>query len=200
MPGARLTVASGARPPARSGLRPVTTGVTVDGGVNAGLLVLRVTVGIVMLAHGWNHVFGGGRIPGTARWFESLGMRPGRLHAWLASLTELAAGLGLVVGLATPLGAAGVVGVMLVAWITNHLRNGFFIFRPGEGYEYVMTLCLVAVAIGALGAGEWSLDHAVGLDWSGWAGLGIAVGAGGGGAAALLLACWRPPRPGTAGG
>jgi len=177
-----------------------TTGVTVDGGVNAGLMVLRVTVGIVMVAHGWNHVFGGGRIPGTARWFESLGMRPGRLHAWLASLTELGAGLLLLAGLCTPLAAAGVVGVMLVAWVTNHLRNGFFIFRPGEGYEYVMTLCLVGVAIGALGAGEWSLDHVVGLDWSGWSGLAIAVGAGGGGAAALLAACWRPPRPEAAEG
>ncbi len=166
----------------------------MDGGVHAGLLILRVALGVVMVAHGWNHVFGGGRIPGTARWFEGLGMRPGRLHAWLASLTELGAGAMLLVGLLTPLAAAGVVGVMLVAWITNHLRNGFFIFRPGEGYEYVMTLCLVALAVGALGAGEWSLDHAVGIDWTGWRGLAIAAGAGGGGAALLLVVFWRPPQ------
>ena len=50
---------------------------------------------------------------------------------------------------------------MLVAWITNHLRNGFFIFRPGEGYEYVMTLTLVALGLGGLGAGEWSVDDAL---------------------------------------
>jgi putative oxidoreductase len=161
--------------------------------VNAGLLILRATLGVVMVAHGWNHIFGGGRIPGTARWFEGLGMRPGRLHAWLASLTELGAGAMLLAGLLTPLAAAGVVGVMLVAWITNHLRNGFFIFRPGEGYEYVMTLCLAALAVGALGAGEWSLDHALGIDWTGWTGLAIAAGAGGGGAAGLLATFWRPP-------
>src|SRR5664279_368602 len=129
---------------------------SVNDGVNAGLLILRVMVGIVMVAHGYNHIFRGGKIKGTAGWFESLGMKPGILHAWLASLTELGAGMMLIVGLLTPLAAAGVVGVMLVALITNHIKNGFFIFRPGEGYEYVLTLCMVGLAIGAVGAGKYS--------------------------------------------
>jgi hypothetical protein len=43
---------------------------------------------------------------------------------------------------------------MLVALITNHLKNGFFIFRPGEGYEYVLTLLVVALCLGPLGAGD----------------------------------------------
>lgn len=167
-------------------------------GVSVGLLVLRVTVGVVMLAHGRNHIWGGGKIAGTARWFESLGMRPGWLHAWTASLTELGAGTLLVLGLLTPLAAAGVVGVMLVAWITNHLKNGFFIFRPGEGYEYVMTLCMCGIALGALGAGRFSLDRLAGIDWSGWTGLVIAIAAGGGGACALLLGFWRPAREAAA--
>ena len=170
------------------------------GGINAGLLILRVTVGIVMLAHGYNHVFRGGKIAGTGRWFASLGMKPGKLHAWLASLTELGAGTLLVLGLLTPLAAAGVVGVMLVAWITNHLRNGFFIFRPGEGFEYVMTLSLTGLAIGALGAGRWSLDrllriHAWGVLFPGWKGLATAGILGGGGAVLLLLVFWRPSKP-----
>ena len=167
----------------------------MDDGVSAGLLILRVMVGIVMLAHGYNHVFRGGRIPGTGRWFESLGMKPGVLHAWLASLTELAAGTMLVLGLLTPLAAAAVVGVMLVALITNHLKNGFFIFRPGEGYEYVLTLCMVGLAIGALGAGKFSIDDAIDLDWVGWTGLAIAGIAGGGGALLLLAVFWRRPKP-----
>src|SRR5262245_34583513 len=106
-----------------------------------------------MFAHGYNHVFRGGKIEGTGR-FESLGMKPGKLHAWLASLTELTVGPMLIFGFLTPLAAAGVVGVMLVALITNHLKNGFFIFRPGQGYEYVLTLTCVGLATGALGAGE----------------------------------------------
>ena len=60
----------------------------------------------------------------------------------------------LIVGFLTPLAAAGVVGVMTVALITNHLKNGFFIFRPGEGYEYVLNLAVAALALGALGPGR----------------------------------------------
>ena len=97
-------------------------------------------LGVTMFAHGYNHIWGGGKIEGTAGWFASLGLKPGMLHAWLASLTELGAGAMLILGLLTPLAAAGVVGVMTVALITNHLKNGFFIFRPGEGYEYVLNL------------------------------------------------------------
>ena len=99
--------------------------------IDLALFVLRLTVAAVFLAHGINHIFGGGRIQGTARWFESLGMKPGWFHAWTASLTEVGAGSLLVLGFLTPLAAAGVIGVMLVAWITNHRGNGFFIFRPG---------------------------------------------------------------------
>jgi putative oxidoreductase len=159
------------------------------------LLVFRIVIGAVFMAHGINHIFGGGKIQGTGRWFESLGMKPGWLHAWTASLTEIGSGALLAMGLLTPIAGAGVVGVMLVAWITNHVGNGFFIFRPGEGWEYVMTLCMAGIVIAVLGPGAWSLDRAAGLrNLSGWVGLWIALGAGGGGAAALLAASWRPVR------
>jgi putative oxidoreductase len=164
-----------------------------DTAADVSLLVLRIGLGAVFLAHGYNHIFCGGRIAGTGRWFESLGMRPGVLHAWFASLTELGAGALLILGLATPFGCAGVIGTMVVAWITNHLRNGFFIFRPGEGYEYVMTLTIAAVGLAGVGPGEWALDSALGwFDPPGWLGLGIALIAGFGGAAALLAVFWRP--------
>ena len=57
--------------------------------VNLALLAFRCAVGAVFLAHGYNHLFRGGKVAGTARWFESLGMRPGKLHALLASWTEI---------------------------------------------------------------------------------------------------------------
>ena len=160
--------------------------------VNLAALVLRLAVGGTMLAHGWNHAFGGGRLPGTARWFESIGIRPGRVHALAATVTELGAGAFLVLGLLTPLAAAAVVGTMSVALIANHAKNGFFIFRPGEGYEYVLMIILVGCALGALGGGGWSVDHAVGFSVRGWAGLAIAAVAGTGGAALLLATSWRP--------
>ena len=165
--------------------------------IDLALLVFRLAVGGVMLAHGYNHVFGGGKIAGTARWFGSMGMRPPVVHAWLASITELAAGAALVSGFLTPLGGAGVVGTMAVAFVINHRKNGFFIFRPGEGYEYVMVLMATGIALGTVGAGKWSLDHAVGIDDNlvGVPGLLLSALAGGLGAALLLATCWRPVKP-----
>lgn len=164
-------------------------------GMNLGLLILRVAVGVIMLAHGINHIFRGGKIQGTAGWFASLGMKPGILHAWLASLTEVGAGALLVLGFLTPLAAAGVVGTMMVALITNHLRNGFFIFRPGEGWEYVGSLICSGLALGAMGPGEWSLDHAIDFTWVTWpAGFVVTAVAGIGGSLLLLAAFWRPEK------
>jgi putative oxidoreductase len=161
-------------------------------GVNIAALLLRVILGITMIAHGYNHIWGGGKIAGTAGWFESLGLRPGKLHAWLASLTELGAGVLLIVGLLNPLAAAGVVGVMVVALITNHFKNGFFIFRPGEGYEYVLNLTIAALALGALGPGAWSADKYLKIHLVGPTGLAITAVAGIGGALLLLAVFWRP--------
>jgi putative oxidoreductase len=166
-------------------------------GVDICALILRVGIGGTLFAHGWNHAFGGGKLPGTARWFESIGIRPGRVHALLATLTEVGSGVLLILGLLTPVAAAGVVGTMTVALVANHLRNGFFIFNKGEGYEYVLLLILAAAGLGALGGGRASLDNAAGITIDGWGGLVIAAGAGLGGAALLLATCWRP-RPGGA--
>jgi putative oxidoreductase len=163
--------------------------------VDLALLIFRCAVGAVFIAHGVNHIYGGGKIEGTGRWFESLGMKPGIVHAWVASITEIGAGALLVLGLLTAFGGAGVVGVMLVAWITNHLKNGFFIFRPGEGWEYVMVLTVCGLVLATVGPGEWSIDNAVGNSLTtlwGWKGLLIAVVAGVGGTALLLLTSWRP--------
>jgi putative oxidoreductase len=162
--------------------------------LNLALLVLRCAIGSVMLAHGIRHIFGGGKIAGTGRWFESLGMKPGIVHAWVASLAEIGGGAMLVLGLVTPLAASAVIGTMFVAFITNHRGNGYFIFRPGEGWEYVITLVLVGFSVAVIGAGEWSLDHALDIDDDliGVTGLVIALVAGFGGAVALLVGFWRP--------
>lgn len=161
-------------------------------GADIASLLLRTVVGGTILAHGWNHAFGGGKLPGTARWFESIGIRPGRVHALFATAVELGAGALLILGILTPVAAAGVVGSMTVALVANHLRNGFFIFRPGEGYEYVLNLIIAACAVGALGGGTISVDGAVGLELGGWLGIAITTIAGGSGAALLLLTSWRP--------
>jgi putative oxidoreductase len=161
--------------------------------IDLALLVFRCGLGVVMIAHGYNHIWGGGKIEGTAGWFGSMGMRWPLAQAWLASLTEIGAGILLAAGLLTPLAGAGVIGVMTVAWAINHRGNGFFIFRPGEGWEYVMTLALCGLVLGVVGPGEWSLDNAFDLDDDlvGTTGLLISGIAGVGGAALLLAIAWR---------
>ena len=110
-------------------------------------------------------------------------MRPAWVHAYVATVTEIGSGVLLLLGLLTPLAAAGVLGTMLVALVTAHIKNGFFIFRPGQGYEYVLMICVVAVALAGTGAGWLSLDHVAGYPISGWAAYAVCAGLGGLGAA-----------------
>lgn len=161
------------------------------------LLVLRVVVGVTMAAHGYQKYFLGGRIAGTAGWFESLGMKPGRFHALVAATTEITSGLLMAVGLVTPVAAAAFVGIMTVAaWIHRH--HGFFVFK--EGIEYNIVLAVVAVVIATIGPGEFSLDHALGWFGDPWdATVGFAIAAGLGLAAAIgqLATFYRPERDGS---
>ncbi len=145
---------------------------------DVGLLILRLVLGLTMAAHGFNKFFGGGRIPGTARWFESIGMKPGKFHATVAAITEVSAGLGLAAGLLTPIPAAGFVSLMFVAAWTVHRPNGFFIVK--EGWEYNLVLALSAVAVATIGAGKLSLDWVIfGNNWlNGWPGLVASLGLG----------------------
>jgi putative oxidoreductase len=158
--------------------------------VDTALLVMRMTAGVTMMAHGYNHWRGGGKIAGTARWFSGLGLRHGTLQAWMSVVTEMVAGLLLVVGLATPLACAAVISVMLVAALLAHRKNGFFVFR--DGYEYVLVLSVISLTLATLGPGRASVDHAAGIAVTGWAGGGIALGVAVVATAGLLATFYRP--------
>src|ERR687888_2113971 len=100
------------------------------------LLGLRLVVGLGFAAHGAQKlfgVFGGYGIDGTAGFFEQIGLRPGKLHAWAAGIAEFAGGLLIALGLVTPFAAAALIAVT-AAVLTVHLRNGFFV--SNNGYEY----------------------------------------------------------------
>jgi len=159
---------------------------------NLALLILRVVAGLTLAAHGWNKFTGGGKIPGTGRWFDSIGMRSGRLNAYLAASTEVGAGVLLALGLLHSFAAAGVIGVMTVAGWTSHRANGFFIIK--EGWEYVMVLAVAALVSATLGPGEWSVDDGLGIaaDLDGMTGFWIALLLGVGGGVAQMLAFYRP--------
>ncbi len=164
--------------------------------INFALLLARVWIAIMIFAHGWRHVKSIRSGPGMANWFESLGLKPGPLHAQLVTVTELVIPVGLLLGFLTPLMYAGVCALMLVAFLTNHRKNGFFLSSAKEGYEYVVSIAVLSITLGTLGPGEWSIDDAADISFPFDPKKALLVTAivGIGGAALFLLAFWRPPK------
>lgn len=154
------------------------------------LLLVRLVLGATMIAHGVNHWVGGGRIAGTARWFSGLGLRNGTMQAWVSVVVEIGAGVLVILGLLTPLACAAVISIMLVAGLLAHRPNGFFVFK--EGYEYVLVLGVVALALAMIGPGDISIDAAADIAIVGWTGGTIALGVGVVATAGLLAVFWRP--------
>lgn len=165
---------------------------------DVGVLILRVVLGLTMAAHGYNKFVGPGGLKATARWFDSVGMKPGMFHARVAATTEISAGVGLAVGLLTPIPAAGFVALMLVAAWTVHRPNGFFIVK--DGWEYNLVLAASAVGIATIGSGRLSFDYwlfrtcALEEFLHGWWGPAISLVLGLAGAIGQLVFFWRPPQ------
>jgi putative oxidoreductase len=152
--------------------------------------MLRLTIGPMLIAHGSNKVFGKGGLEGTTRWFEGLGLKPGRGHARLAAMVEIGSGILITIGFLNPVPNAAVVGLMTVAAATDHRGKGFFVFKGG--WEYVGVVGAAATALAAMGNGRFSLDALVGNQRKGlkW-GVGAAL-FGLADAALLLKTSYRP--------
>ena len=157
--------------------------------------LLRLVAGVVILTHGVKHARGRAK---TANWFGSIGFRQPELQ-WLASTaTEIGVGVLLIVGLGTPIAAAGLVAVMIVAFWTVHRSVGFWVTtRPDEGWAYVLVLGTVGAAIAISGPGEFSIDAVLGIEdlLNGW--VGAALVAGGIVAAAAQMATFFRPNEAT---
>jgi putative oxidoreductase len=136
--------------------------------MDIGLLLLRLAVGLTLAAHGTQKLFGwfgGPGLDGVGQFFAMLGFPPGRRHALMAALAETGGGLLLALGLLTPLGAALIFSVMLVATVTVHIKKGFF--AQNGGYEYTLVLGVAALTVAFTGPGSLSLDALVGNYLSG---------------------------------
>jgi putative oxidoreductase len=133
--------------------------------VSAGLLVLRLVVGLAMAAHGSQKLFGwfgGHGLAGTGGYFEMLGFRPGRTFAFAAGATELVSGILIALGFLGPIGSALMLSVMIVAAMSVHWKNGFF--AHSNGIELPVLFSVAAVALAFTGFGAFSLDAITGLD------------------------------------
>jgi putative oxidoreductase len=160
--------------------------------VDLGFLALRLALGGMLMAHGLNKAFGPGGFAGTARWFEGLGLRPGWFHARLAAGNEVIAGILMASGLVFPLAGAAFIGLMTVAAVTDHKGKGFFVFKGG--WEYVFIVAVAAAALVCTGPGRFSMDAALGWHLLGAAWAGIAIVAGLIAAGALYVGARQPAR------
>jgi putative oxidoreductase len=133
-----------------------------------GLLILRGVVGALLVGHGAQKLFGwvgGSGLEGTAAFMESLRYRNGRMAAVVTGVTEAVCGLLIVLGFAMPVAAAGIIGVMLNAMGTVHLRNG--VWNENGGIELPLVYTIVVAALAFTGPGAFSLERLFGLDLAG---------------------------------
>lgn len=120
------------------------------------LLLIRLVLGVIFIAHGWDKIFGTG-ITATAQNFVALNVPQAELSAWVTAIVELVGGALLCVGLLAPT-AATLLGLeMLSAFYFVHIGNG--LFMDNGGFEYVILLCASCTLIVVFGAGRVSLDN-----------------------------------------
>jgi putative oxidoreductase len=162
-----------------------------------GLLLLRVVVGLAFVGHGTQKLFGwfgGSGRAGTEAMMDALELRPAKVTALTAGVTETVGGSLLAAGLATPVAAAALTGVMTTAITKVHWRNGPW--AANGGWEYNVVLIAAMAALVDTGPGDWSLDHLLKTERSGpgWALGAVALGVG---TAAATMAIGRRGTPAT---
>ena len=132
--------------------------------LSAGLLAARLVLGVMMMGHGAQKLFGwfgGHGLNGSAGFFEALGFRPGRVFVATAALTELGSGLLVALGFLGPVGPALMLSVMIVAAVSVHWKNG--VFAAANGIEVPLLYSAGAVTLALTGPGLISLDALLGL-------------------------------------
>jgi putative oxidoreductase len=148
--------------------RPKRRELTWNPSADLGLLLLRFAVGGVFFAHGMQHVFGlwgGVGMTGLRNALTAFGFRNVNVLAWITALTELVGGAAVVLGLFTPLAAAGLLALLINAVLLKAV-NGFFIAGPpgAASVELEVVLGLGAAALVLTGAGRIALEN--GRTWN----------------------------------
>ncbi|MET0339861.1 MAG: DoxX family protein [Polyangiales bacterium] len=118
------------------------------------VLLLRLAAGVGLMFHGW------GKIQNPFHWMDKAPAHPPGFLQALAALAEFGGGLGLVVGLLTPLCLFGIVCTMGYAVYTHVSRGDPFVSKGGGGsYELALLYLMIAVALLFTGPGRYSIDH-----------------------------------------
>ena len=129
-------------------------------------VILRVFLGLLFFIHGSQKMFGawgGAGVVGTAAFFEKFGIFPGLFWAWVVTIVEFFGGVFLIFGLLTRIAAGLLVIDMLVAVIKVHWPVFIWLNR---GYEFPLTLAVIALTVFFWGPGTASIDKATGIEKS----------------------------------
>lgn len=133
-------------------------GKTTEKQIDLGLLVLRLALGTVFIAHGGQKLFQFG-LDGVAGGFAQMGVPMASVVGPMTGFVEFFGGIAIILGLLTRLAGLGLAGTMIGAITFVHAKNGFFL--PG-GVEFVMMLLAAAVTFVITGAGAYSIDRVIG--------------------------------------
>ena len=121
------------------------------------LLLLRLILGTIFIAHGMQKlfgVFGGSGIGGFTEALGNMGILLPGVMAWVVALVEFLGGIGLIFGIFPRLSAIGIGLVMVVAILKIHLSQG--LFASQGGFEFQLLILGVAIAIALMGAGNFA--------------------------------------------
>ena len=131
--------------------------------MSLGLLIIRLVIGVLMVGHGTQKLFGwfgGGGPEGTGGMLASLGYPHPKKMARLTGLAEAGGGALFALGFVTPIAAAALIGVMVNAIFTAHAGKGPWV--QNGGWEYPLVIATTAFGIAWTGPGSASMDNALG--------------------------------------
>jgi putative oxidoreductase len=126
------------------------------------LLILRVVVGVLLIGHGTQKLFGWFGGPGHKRasgFVAARGFSPATVWTATGSLSEAAGGVLFALGLLSPLGSIAIAAAMLTAIVAFHWPK---VWGTEGGFEYPLVILTCAIAVGISGPGAYSVDTAFG--------------------------------------
>jgi putative oxidoreductase len=131
------------------------------------LTILRVLVGLLLFGHGAQKFlgwFGGKGLTAADQMVGHLGFRPVRFWSLVLSLVEFLGGLSLALGFLIPIGAAVIIGDMVMAIIKVHASKG--LWAANGGFEYNLLIIASSLVFGLAEPQLYSLDHLLNISWA----------------------------------
>lgn len=119
--------------------------------------IIRLSVGIMMIPHGYGKIFNDNGIERTAKFFSSISIEPSIFFAWYVGIIEFVGGICVAIGFLTRLFSIQLVGILFVATFIVHFNNGFLWIKGG--YEYPLMWMIIMIAVTFRGGGKLSIDN-----------------------------------------